>query len=165
MSQQLARVLGHIVLDRKEQLLTLGISVDALPSMWLFQNEAGKPMDDSKVRKAFSRILTKAGLVRRSLHFLRHTYASLLIQQGESPVYVKEQMGHSSIDVTIDVYGRSIPGGNRQAMDRLDDGNNLETFESGEKEEEMQVSEKFGATRRSRTGDLLITNQLLCRLS
>jgi hypothetical protein len=29
----------------------------------------------------------------------------------------------------------------------------------------LQVAEKFGATRRSRTGDLLITNQLLCRLS
>ena len=123
-------------------------------------------MDSSKVRKAFSRILSKAGLSHRGLHWLRHTFASLLLQQGESLVYVKEQMGHSSIQITVDTYGHLVPGGNRQAVDRLDDdGNNLETFAKLEEEEQMQLIEKFGATRRSRTGDLLITNQLLCRLS
>jgi integrase len=53
-------------------------------------------------------------------HDLRHTFASLLLQNGESPVYVKEQMGHCSIQVTVDVYGQLIPGGNKQAVDRLD---------------------------------------------
>jgi integrase len=52
---------------------------------------------------------------------LRHTFASLLIQQGESVAYVKEQMGHSSIQITVDVYGHLVPGGNRAALDRLDD--------------------------------------------
>ena len=52
---------------------------------------------------------------------MRHTFASLLLQQGESPVYVKEQMGHSSIQVTVDLYGYLIPGGNKQAVDRLDE--------------------------------------------
>ena len=51
----------------------------------------------------------------------RHTFASLLLQNRESPAYVKEQMGHSSIQVTVDVYGHLIPGANRQAVDRLDD--------------------------------------------
>jgi hypothetical protein len=32
-------------------------------------------------------------------------------------------MGHSSIDVTVDIYGHLVPGGNRQAVDRLDDQN------------------------------------------
>jgi len=43
------------------------------------------------------------------------------LQQGESPQYVKEQMGHHSIQVTVDIYGHFIPGANRQAVDRLDD--------------------------------------------
>jgi integrase len=51
---------------------------------------------------------------------LRHTYASLLIQQGESLAYVQQQLGHSSIQVTVDVYGYLIPGANRAAVDRLD---------------------------------------------
>jgi integrase len=165
MSQQLAKILGQLVLDRKEELLRMGMSVDDLPNLWLFQNEAGKPMDYSKVRKVFARLLGKAGLAQRNPHFLRHTFASLLLQQGESPVYVKEQLGHSSIDITVDTYGHLIPGGNRAAVDRLDDGNKVETFWKQENRKDLQVPEKAGATRRSRTGDLLITNQLLYRLS
>ena len=50
----------------------------------------------------------------------RHTFGSLLIQQGESLTYVKEQMGHASIQITVDIYGHLVPGGNRAAVDRLD---------------------------------------------
>jgi integrase len=52
---------------------------------------------------------------------LRHGFASLLLQNGESLHYVKEQMGHSSINVTVDIYGHLIAGGNRAAVDKLDD--------------------------------------------
>jgi integrase len=38
---------------------------------------------------------------------------------GESPAYAKEQLGHSSIKITVDVYGHFIPGANRQAVNRL----------------------------------------------
>jgi integrase len=159
MSAQLAKVLGQVVLDRKEQLLRLGLPADDLPDMWLFQNAAGEPIDDSKVRKVFARLLAKSGLMQRNLHFLRHTFASLLLQQGESLKYVQDQMGHSSIKMTADTYGHLVPGGNRQAVDRLDDGNKMETFWIREASNIPQVIEKIGATRRSRTGDLLITNR------
>ncbi len=46
--------------------------------------------------------------------------ASLLIQHGESLAYVKEQMGHHSIQVSVDAYGRLIPGANKAAVDWLD---------------------------------------------
>jgi integrase len=55
------------------------------------------------------------------LHDLRHTFASLLIQQGESLAYVRDQLGHASIQLTVDTYGHLIPGANRQAVDKLDD--------------------------------------------
>ena len=58
------------------------------------------------------------GVLCRARH-KRHTFASLLLQNGESPQYVKEQMGHSSIKVTVDVYGHLVPGSNRQAVNRL----------------------------------------------
>jgi hypothetical protein len=44
-----------------------------------------------------------------------------LIQSGASIVYVKEQMGHSSIQVTVDIYGHLIPGANVSFVDRLDE--------------------------------------------
>ena len=44
-----------------------------------------------------------------------------MLQQGESVVYVKDQLGHASIQLTVDTYGHLIPGANRAAVDRLDD--------------------------------------------
>jgi integrase len=82
---------------------------------------SGTILDGDNFRKrVFYSLLNEAGLRKVRVHDLRHTFASLLLQQGESPVYVKEQMGHSSIQVTVDLYGHLIPGGNKQAVDRLD---------------------------------------------
>ena len=87
-------------------------------------------------------------------------------------------MGHSSIDITVDIYGHLVPSGNRQPVDKLDDGSEIPDHfcmetkwkhfgenQAPEEKAALQVIEKTGATRRSRTGDLLITNQLLYRLS
>lgn len=54
-------------------------------------------------------------------HGFRHTFASLLLQQGESPAYVQRQLGHASIKLTVDTYGKWLPMGNKAAVDRLDD--------------------------------------------
>lgn len=64
--------------------------------------------------------LAHAGLRRFRFHDLRHTFGSLLIQNGASLAYVKEQMGHSSIQVTVDIYGHLIPGANVSWVDSLD---------------------------------------------
>ena len=39
-------------------------------------------------------------------------------------MYIKEQLGHHSIQVTVDIYGHLVPGGNKAAVDRLDDEQN-----------------------------------------
>lgn len=57
------------------------------------------------------------------IHDLRHTYASLLIQAGEPLPYIRDQLGHESIQVTVDIYGHLCPEGNKKAVDRLDDEN------------------------------------------
>ena len=69
--------------------------------------------------RVFIRCLEKAGLRRIRFHDLRHTFASLLIQNGEPLAYVKEQLGHASIKMTVDVYGHLVPGANREAINRL----------------------------------------------
>ena len=119
MSAQLAETLKTLLTSRKAETLRRGWP--QVPD-WVFCNEEGGPLDGDNLRhRVFYKTLAKAGLRRVRFHDLRHTFASLLLQQGESPAYVKEQMGHSSIQVTVDIYGYLIPGANRQAVDRLDD--------------------------------------------
>ena len=89
---------------------------------WVFTSTNGAMMDsDNFRRRVWLRLLTKAGFRHMQMKDLRHTFASLLIQQGESLAYVKEQMGHHSIQVTVDIYGHLVPGGNKAAVDKLDD--------------------------------------------
>jgi integrase len=88
---------------------------------WVFTNGAGGALDGDNVRRrVFEKVLAAAKLRHIRLHDLRHTFASLLIQNGESLAYVKEQLGHSSIAITVDVHGHLVPGSNRAAVDRLD---------------------------------------------
>jgi hypothetical protein len=47
--------------------------------------------------------------------------ASLLIQQGANPKYIQEQLGHGSIQVTMDIYGHLFAGDHRHMVSRLDD--------------------------------------------
>jgi hypothetical protein len=75
---------------------------------------------DNLYDRYFLPVLEKAGLRHIRLHDLRHTFGSQLIQSGASLAYVKEQMGHSSIQVTVDIYGHLIPGANVACVDRLD---------------------------------------------
>ena len=92
------------------------------PSEWVFTNGVGGFIDvNNWRRRVFNKALKKAGLRRIRIHDLRHTYASLLIQAGESLAYVRDQLGHHSIKVTVDIYGHLAPEGNKQAVDKLDD--------------------------------------------
>ena len=119
MSQQLTETLHHLLMQRKAETLRRGWR--ALPE-WVFCSETGGLLDKDNLRKrVFYRSLAKAGFRQIRIHDLRHTYASLLIQQGESLAYIKEQLGHHSIQVTVDIYGHLVPGGNTAAVDRLDD--------------------------------------------
>jgi integrase len=88
----------------------------------VFPSPDGTILDpDNLYHRYFQPVLTKAGLRKIRLHDLRHTFGSLLLQNGATIVYVKEQMGHSSIQITVDTYGHLIPGANVSYVDRLDE--------------------------------------------
>ena len=103
----------------------LQIEAPAKLTEWVFANGAGSPVDVDKFRRlVFKPALVKAGLRDVRIHDLRHTFASLLIEQGESLPYIRDQLGHHSIKITVDIYGHLQPGGNVGAVDRLDDQEN-----------------------------------------
>ena len=129
MSDQLRAVL----LDHRERLRvrfggTLPVTkvqVNRTPTAMLrlvFPSVTGGPIDGTNFRhRVFYPLIEKANVPRVRFHDIRHTFASLLLQQGESLHYVKEQMGHASIQTTVDVYGHLVPGANRNAVNKLDD--------------------------------------------
>ena len=117
MSRELLGTLETLQLNRQLDEATTQQHA-AVP--WVFCDSQGKPWHQNYIRLKFFRLLKRAGVRQVRFHDLRHSFASILLQNGESPVYVKDQLGHSSIATTVDLYGHSIPGGNRQAVDRLD---------------------------------------------
>jgi len=68
----------------------------------------------------FDPIRVKAGLPDIRFHDLRHFFASMLIAQGESPKYVSDQLGHSSIQITFDTYGHLFPQAKAEASKKLE---------------------------------------------
>ena len=118
----LSRRLAEVLKEHLTRLELEAMAASVQKSEWVFCNEQGNILDPDNLRhRVFYKILEKAGLRRIRLHDLRHTFCSRLIANGESLAYIKEQMGHSSIQVTVDLYGHLVPGSNKQAVDRLDE--------------------------------------------
>ena len=89
----------------------------------IFATSTGGPLDEKNVTNRVFRPALEAAGIRTSLRFqdLRHTCASLLIDQGENPKYIQKQMRHASIDITFDTYGHLFPESNQEAARRLDE--------------------------------------------
>ncbi|UCG79980.1 MAG: site-specific integrase, partial [Desulfobacterales bacterium] len=86
----------------------------------VFPTGKGTPQSaPAMLYRQFFPALQRTGLPRIRFHNLRHTYASLLIDQGEHPKYIQSQLGHSSIQVTMDIYGHLMDTVNRGAAIRL----------------------------------------------
>ncbi|MFJ4969325.1 tyrosine-type recombinase/integrase [Streptomyces sp. NPDC088755] len=86
-----------------------------------FTTPTGRPIDPTNLTRRFSRLLDRAGLRRIRFHDLRHSTATLLLEQGVDLVVIKELLGHAHIGVTAGVYAHVRLRLQRQAMDTLDD--------------------------------------------
>jgi integrase len=120
LSRELRRVLIEV---RDKRLLEAFLNgKNDISEELVFPSPDGSILDpDNLYHRFFLPVLAKAGIRKIRLHDLRHTFGSLLIQSGASIVYVKEQMGHSSIQVTVDTYGHLIPGANVSFVDKVDE--------------------------------------------
>jgi integrase len=89
---------------------------------FIFPNLVGKPMCQSHMlSRHFFPALSAAELPRIRFHDLRHTYASLKIEQGENIVYISKQMGHSSPVVTSTIYAHLINDSNYESACGLEE--------------------------------------------
>lgn len=81
----------------------------------------GKPLDPDNFRRIHAQLLKKAGIPHVSVHTLRHTCATLLLQADEHPKVVQEMLGHTRISTTLDIYSHTSPELMRRAAARLNE--------------------------------------------
>ncbi len=87
----------------------------------VFANELGRPLNARNlVQRSFARVLARASVPRIRFHDLRHTAATLLLGRGIHPKIVSEQLGHSQIAVTLDLYSHVTPTMQRDAAAALE---------------------------------------------
>jgi integrase len=106
-SQTAERLLKGELWDNKDDLI--------------FTNLTGGPLDSTNIlRHCFRPLLEKAGLPPIRFHDLRHTAATLLLGQGVHPKIVSEMLGHSTVNITLDLYSHVTPTMQREAVNALD---------------------------------------------
>ena len=85
-----------------EERLRLGAAYQSLALV--FATERGTPIEPRTMNALFTQMLARAGLPAIRLHDARHTFATWMLQSGVSLKTVSDQLGHSSIAITGDIY-------------------------------------------------------------
>jgi len=98
------------------QLLSAWRQFRGEKAMYIFSNTEDGFLDPDYFNEyVFAPIAKAAEMSGMRFHDLRHFFAFMLIAQGESPKYICDQMGHSSVQVTFDVYGHLFPQAREEA--------------------------------------------------
>lgn len=127
--RQIARINGEVVeapLKTKNAYRTLPLAEDTIDvlkaqrkkaggSPWVFPSPTGGPISPGSVLHMLHRVLKRAGLPRVRFHDLRHTYATLALQNGVDVKTVSGMLGHFSAGFTLDTYVHVTTASQRQA--------------------------------------------------
>ena len=87
----------------------------------VFCTYSGCPMDERNILTAYHKILQQAGLNKRGLHTLRHTFATRVLAKGMDVRTLSEILGHGNVSITLNLYCHSDLNRKREWMDKLDD--------------------------------------------
>ena len=115
--QQVMRIDGKTIeapLKTKKAYRTIAIGDDVIEVLkkqkakekgeFVFHNENGEPISPDSVNNMLSRVLKRAGLPKIRFHDLRHTFATLALQNGVNVKTVSGILGHFSAGFTLDTY-------------------------------------------------------------
>ena len=86
---------------------------------FVFSTLTGEPIDPSNFYRSVRRVCRKAGLPEHGPHVLRHTFATLLLEDGVPIHVVSRILGHTNIRITVDIYGHLSDEGQEHAMNKI----------------------------------------------
>jgi integrase len=85
----------------------------------VFSNTEGGPLHRDNMRnRVWNEEIKNAGLRHRNPYQTRHTFASLMLEQGAAPAWVSRMLGHTTMKMLYERYGRFIR--NRQRQDWIE---------------------------------------------
>ncbi len=109
------------MLAQQARLLAAGKRTEWNSLNLIFTDGEGNPLRASNfLRRSFFPLLKKAGTKRVRFHDLRHTAATLLLQQNIHPKIVQELLGHSTVGQTLDTYSHVTPTLQKEAATKMD---------------------------------------------
>ena len=131
--RQISRINGEVVeapLKTKNAYRTLPLAEDTVSvlleqkkkvgsSPWVFPSPNGGPISPDSVLHMLHRVLKRAGLPKVRFHDLRHTFATLALQNGVDIKTVSGMLGHSSAGFTLDTYAHVTSAAQRQAAQTM----------------------------------------------
>ena len=131
--RQIARINGEVIegpLKTKNAYRTLPLSADAVgvlqeqrkkggSSPYVFPSPTGGPISPDSVLHMLHRVLKRAGLSKVRFHDLRHTFATLALQNGVDIKTVSGMLGHYSAGFTLDTYTHVTTSAKKEAANTM----------------------------------------------
>jgi integrase len=87
----------------------------------IFTTSLGTPIHPRNLLRDFKKLLRDAGLPTIRFHDLRHTAASLMLNNNIPSIVVSRRLGHAKASITLDVYGHLIPSMHTEVADKIDE--------------------------------------------
>ncbi len=130
--RQVARIDGKIVeapLKTKNSYRTVTISPQAIEVLkaqkaktndeYVFPSPNGGPISPDSVNNMLGRVLERAGIPKVRFHDLRHTFATLALQNGVDIKTVSGMLGHFSAGFTLDTYAHVTTSAQKEAAQTM----------------------------------------------
>ncbi len=130
--RQIARVDGKIVeapLKTKNSYRTVTISPQAIEVLkvqkaktndqYVFPSPNGGPISPDSVNNMLKRVLERAGIPKVRFHDLRHTFATIALQNGVDIKTVSGMLGHFSAGFTLDTYAHVTTAAQKEAAQTM----------------------------------------------
>ena len=130
--RQIARVDGQIVeapLKTKNSYRTVTVSPQAIEVLkqqrakahdqYVFPSPNGGPISPDSVNNMLKRVLARAGIPKVRFHDLRHTFATIALQNGVDIKTVSGMLGHFSAGFTLDTYAHVTTAAQKEAAQTM----------------------------------------------
>ena len=99
-----------------------------------------------KIRLLWRKLLKEAGFEYRKLYITRHTFASIMLNAGEEPLWVSSQLGHKNLAITYAVYTKYMKNQKKQRAVFLEEAFNapIKEINISENKKIEEIEEKEG---------------------